>query len=429
MILLYNILLEENTTPREVNTFGNFIQIENISSFTGNEDIKIDQSFHLTKYNFELSQWEINCFLKHRKAWKLLSASSFDCAIIVEDNFKQKLDESKLTSIISQLPKEWDVFFPYNNENSFHNKTQKKSNLLNNNIHEKGIFEPYLLGYYWGSTIYFLSKEGAKKLLKIGKIEQRVEDEILLLSFQGELNLYAENVEWYDFNQQAQYFIKEREENIQKAIFESNAWTMTDKMLVKEILKSLSFAADILHIDLMLQGGTLLGYVQMQKILPWDDDVDIGIEEKNIARFLDFINKNTDLRYGCFIEERTGVEYYKFWLTSGTSILNHTYNFPFVDLWIHNIKDADILFKNGMIWPNAVLREFKNVTFEGSEFKIPFNYMECLDTKYGTWREYVRIYTYSHKTESDRFYPLRTKILVNENGRIIYPNLKEFKIF
>ncbi|MEO9211325.1 MAG: LicD family protein [Ginsengibacter sp.] len=429
MILLYKILLEEDNIPGNNTIYEDAIQIENINTLIENEDIQIDQSFHLAKYNFELSQWEINCFLKHRKAWKLLKASSFDWAIIVEDNFNQKIDESKITSIIKQLPKEWDIFFPYNTVNSIYNKTNKKSNLLNNNIHETGIYEPYLLGYYWGSTIYFLSKEGARKILKIDKIEQRVEDELLLQSFQGEINLYAENIEWYNSNEQPQYFIKEREENIQKAIFESKAWTMDDKLLVKEILKALSFAADVLDIDLILQGGTLLGYVQMEKILPWDDDVDIGIEEKNIVRFLAFINSHTNLKYGCFIEERAGVEYYKFWLTSGTCILEHTYTFPFVDLWIHNIKGPDILFKNRMIWPNAVLRELKSVTFEGAKFKIPSNYIECLNTKYSTWKEYVRIYTYSHKTESDRFYPLRTKILVNEKGKIIYPDLKEFKIF
>lgn len=433
MILIYKLLLEENTVLQDEasileTTYDDSIQIENIETITDNGNIQIDQSFHQSKYNFRLSQWEINCFLTHRKVWKLLTESSFDWALVVENNFKQKVDEAKTASIIRELPPEWDVFFPYNSENSIHNKTHQRSNLLNNNIHETGIFEPYLLGYYWGSTIYFLSKQGANKLLKIDKIEQRVDDELLLQSLQGEINLYAENIEWYNSNEQPRYFIKEREENIQKAIFESKAWTLADRTVIQKMLKILSIAADILKIDLILQGGTLLGYVQMKKILPWDDDVDIGIEEKNIALFLTFISEVTDLKYDCFVEERTGVQYYKIWLVSGTEILNRPYTFPFVDLWLHKIVGADIHFNNGMKWPNAVLESYKCVEFEGAKFKIPTNYIECLDTKYGTWREYVRIYSYSHKTESNRFYPLRTKILVNENGKIIYPNLEKFKI-
>lgn len=429
-MLLYKILLSRNEQgnhqPKVEDDFkyeGN-IQVEIVEFKNEAESIKVDNTWHLNRYNFELSTCETNCFLTHRIAWKLLAKSSYDWALLVEDNFNQELVEAEINESMIELPEDWDVFFPYDNETSIYNKTKQRYNLLNPNIQESGIFEPYFLGYYWGSTIYFLSKKGAVNLLKINTIEQRVEDEILKQSFQGNINCYIEDTKWFNSNQQTQYVIKEREEKIQKAIFESKAWTTSDKQLVRRILKTLSEAAQALNIDLLLQGGSLLGYVRLGKILPWDDDVDIGIEEMSIISFLDFVFKNTELSYRFFIEEKTNVGYYKFWLTSGTPIPDYPYTFPFVDLWLYNVNGKDIIFKNGIICPNSASKEFKTVEFEGAIYKIPFNFIECLNTRYSTWKEYVRVYTYSHKYEKSMFFPLRTKIKVNENGRIIYPDLR-----
>jgi hypothetical protein len=170
--------------------------------------------------------------------------------------------------------------------------------------------------------------------------------------------------------------------------------------------------------DLILQGGSHLGYVRHGGIMPWDDDIDIGMEENRIKFFFEELKLHEEYRFGEFIEPLTGCPYYKIWSADGESIDGCTYRFPFVDIWMYSIAGKDIIFKNGIVCPGSAEREFEEVVFEGALFKIPCNSIEILDTRYADWRTKIRVYSWSHRYEKHYFPLLCVPVQVDAGGRM-----------
>lgn len=159
--------------------------------------------------------------------------------------------------------------------------------------------------------------------------------------------------------------------------------------------------------------------------MPWDDDVDIGIEEDNLEVFLKELKTHTELDFDIFAEPWSKTHYYKVWFKKGKKIDQYKYTFPFVDLWIFNKINNDLIFKNGIICPNTIKYGYDEITFEGSPFKIPHNSIECLDARYKDWKKTIRVYVWSHMKEDYGFHRLKASINVDEKGKIIdsRPNL------
>ena len=53
-----------------------------------------------------------------------------------------------------------------------------------------------------------------------------------------------------------------------------------------EILGEIIRVCDMLHIPYFIQGGTAIGAFFENGILPWDDDIDVGMTRENYERFL-----------------------------------------------------------------------------------------------------------------------------------------------
>jgi len=116
--------------------------------------------------------------------------------------------------IIRELPEDFDLFFPYD-PREYHTNIHKNSPaklLLNPNLREMRDWEPYLLGFQWGNSIYLINRKGADKLLAIDTIRQRLNDEILTLSDSEELNIYTAEVDWFDYRQLNQEIFDDRKQ-------------------------------------------------------------------------------------------------------------------------------------------------------------------------------------------------------------------------
>ena len=69
-----------------------------------------------------------------------------------------------------------------------------------------------------------------------------------------------------------------------------------------EILKNISDVCEELDIRYYLLWGTLIGAVRHKGLIPWDDDIDIGIPRKDVQRIIDYYNsaKNINNYYKAY---------------------------------------------------------------------------------------------------------------------------------
>jgi hypothetical protein len=86
---------------------------------------------------------------------------------------------------------------------------------------------------------------------------------------------------------------------------------------------------------------------------------------------------------------------------------------------MYSIVGKDIIFKNGIICPNSAEKEPEEVVFECALFKVPYNSIEILDTRYVDWRTRIRVYSWSHRYEKHCFPLLNIPVQVDSRGRII----------
>lgn len=80
----------------------------------------------------------------------------------------------------------------------------------------------------------------------------------------------------------------------------------------------------------MIEGGTLLGSVRNEKLIPWDDDGDVSVWKKDQGKIMSLANEFS--KYGYSLEQ------YPFLLRV---ILDKKKNFPFIDLFLYDEPDLN----------------------------------------------------------------------------------------
>lgn len=150
-------------------------------------DLPIDYSYHENRYGFRLSNSEIRDYLAHRQVWEDFLQTGEPGCWVIESNVQLQISAKELQETTEELSeeKELDLFFPYEGGHGMNGL-----DLLNSNYAEHHKHEPYLLGYKWGNSIYYLTRKGTTKLLQMDTIQDRLDNVLLDKSLQGDLVTY-----------------------------------------------------------------------------------------------------------------------------------------------------------------------------------------------------------------------------------------------
>ena len=163
---------------------------------------------------------------------------------------------------------------------------------------------------------------------------------------------------------------------------------------------------DLANIKYWVDGGTFLGTIRHKGIIPWDDDLDIGILSKDIRKFLDL--KNDFKKCGYSITHTWFG--YKIFYSNRKLIPDTDYSFPNLDVLTYRLnKDGkyDLSHREAReTWPKEVwakddLFPLKTYKFGSFEISGPANHENYFNTYYGKDWNKIAYREYDHEKEEE----------------------------
>ena len=182
-------------------------------------------------------------------------------------------------------------------------------------------------------------------------------------------------------------------------------------IIAKIMLRKVCSILENNNIPYILEGGTLLGIVRENRLLPWDNDLDLTITEQNMDRVLNLRWKFWWAGYKIRLR-KSREEMPHFSVGSVRLIKIKTKKYFFVS----GIGLMDIFVKKkincGYYWivgqhdhvlksvPCHFYENFTRYNFEGYEYSIPADYEDYLTYRYGDWQKTVKDYDYKKDDNS-----------------------------
>ncbi len=158
-------------------------------------------------------------------------------------------------------------------------------------------------------------------------------------------------------------------------------------------------------IDYILEGGTLLGIIREDRLLPWDTDIDISVRSdqaekvvKSLWVFWLFGYKTRVKRF------KKDVGPFKKGDIRIIKIQKHYFylkKFELVDVFVKYKVEGEYLNivgkKPAIIrdFPAKYLEQHDEIEFKGQKYRIPVDHDEYLALVYGDWRTPVKEWDYT----------------------------------
>lgn len=163
----------------------------------------------------------------------------------------------------------------------------------------------------------------------------------------------------------------------------------------ESLLKEIAIILENQHITYWIEGGTLLGIHREQRLLPWDNDLDISMMDDQLSKVGPFINalkrKGYRIRIRRFTEDSAPFK-------KGMIRIIKVRRRRFLGL-IRGKVCLDIFIKypkeNFAFWlidgktkavPLAFYRAFRTITFQGKDYSAPAATDDYLTYRYGDWK-------------------------------------------
>jgi lipopolysaccharide cholinephosphotransferase len=168
-----------------------------------------------------------------------------------------------------------------------------------------------------------------------------------------------------------------------------------------EMLQDITTLFDQHNIQYALDGGTALGIIRENRLLPWDTDMDIAVDEKSVESIITLLKSLPLLKYRVRVRKliedagpvkKGSVRLIKVWTRKyfffkGDQLLDIFVRFHKDDqvLWILGDKQVAI---NSM--PKKFHTQVKKIHFNQTDYWIPEEEDAFLTYRYGNWRVPVK---------------------------------------
>lgn len=179
----------------------------------------------------------------------------------------------------------------------------------------------------------------------------------------------------------------------------------------KKMLRKVCSILDKYKIPYVLEGGTLLGIVRENRLLPWDNDLDITITEQDMDRVLNLRWKfwwaGYKIRMRKSKEEMPHfpkgsvrlikIKTKKYFFASGIGLMDIFVKKKIDDKYYWIVGPHNHVLKSV---PCSFYENFARYNFEGYDYSVPAEYKEYLTYRYGDWRKTVKDYDYKKDDKS-----------------------------
>ncbi|MGL6128201.1 LicD family protein [Chryseobacterium artocarpi] len=372
-------------------------------------DIPLQKSnihYHTQKYGFEMCPQDIQNYSAHIFIWEYILKHNIEApCVVIENDLRLNCTYETIANETEPTSNDWDIVIPYNKLNV---ETDLKNEIF-----------PSRLGYYWGSYFYIVNGKNIEKLLSLKVIRQPVDEEILEASFNNTLKTLLIDTDWFEFNEKKCPVYQNRSSFFLEKIQEINVWESNHKEQAISIMTYLANKSKELNLNLFAHAGTLLGIVRHDDIMPWDDDVDLCMDEQEIQTLLDAVQEENIIKYTKSIWHKTGFEYYKFFYENGEYKNGYEYTFPFVDIWLLFHRENSFITSDGYEAYTSDYLPGKEYSLHQAPILLPQNHESILNKMYKNWDKYIKVFSWSHRQKENSIDSIIAPIKTDNTGKLI----------
>lgn len=164
------------------------------------------------------------------------------------------------------------------------------------------------------------------------------------------------------------------------------------------MLKRVTNILDHKEINYWLEGGTLLGIIRENRLLPWDNDMDISLTEEYYDTILETVEAIKKLGYMVWFKEfEKNDPPFKQGIKRIIKIRNRKLYFirgeVALDIFIKFKKDDEYFWQVGQkrkSVPAHFYDELREHEFDGKKYLVPKESEEYLSFRYGDWKTPVK---------------------------------------